>query len=57
MRAVAMATPGMTLVFSFRVTPMMPARPPHTAMSTSQTVGMVRASSSEWAVEMGEREK
>ena len=47
--AVAMATPGITLVFSFRVAATMPARPPNSAMSTSHRVGVVRASSSLWA--------
>ena len=53
----AIATPGITLLFSIRVLPMMPARPPKTAMSTSQMVGSVRASSSEEAVSIGDRVK
>ena len=42
MRAVAMANPGMAFVLSARVTEMMPARPPNTAISPSSTVGSVR---------------
>ena len=52
--AVAMATPGITLLaLSFLVEPMQPARPPQKAISTSQMVGWVRASSSEVELEMG----
>ena len=57
MRAVAIATPGMTFPPSLRVIPMMPASPPKTAIKTSQMVGDVRASSSDEGVAMGVREK
>lgn len=52
-RAVAIATPGITLDFSRRVMPMMPARPPVSAISTSHRVGVVRASSSDRASSSG----
>ena len=56
-RAVAIATPGITLLFSMRVLPIIPANPPKTAISTSQIVGSVRAKSSEDAVSIGENVK
>ncbi len=43
MSAVAIATPGMTLLAFFLVLPMPPAMPPKSAMSTSQSVGLVLA--------------
>ena len=57
MSAVAIATPGMTLLFSILVFPTAPAIPPHRAINTSQMVGEVRAISSEEGVEMGVNEK
>ena len=57
MSAVAIATPGMTLLFSCRVLPIAPAIPPHRAMMTSQAVGAVRASISGDGVVMGVSEK
>ena len=44
--AVAIATPGMTLPLLFVELATMPAKPPKKAISTSYTVGCVRASSS-----------
>lgn len=38
-KAVAIATPGITFDFSVRVIPMIPASPPHNAINTSQIVG------------------
>ena len=45
--AVAMATPGTMFENDFRVTATMPAAPPKVAISTSHSVGLVRASSSD----------
>ncbi len=39
--AVAMATPGITVDFCRRVTPMMPAKPPKKAIRTPQIVGAI----------------
>ena len=54
-KAVAMATPGMTLPMRWlrllRAT--IPASPPHSAMPTSYMVGEVRASSSDWTSSSG----
>jgi hypothetical protein len=51
--AVAMATPGISVVGSFRVCPIMPAAPPKKAISTSQIVGDVRANSSDETSDSG----
>ena len=54
MSAVAMATPGITLlVVSLRVVATAPAKPPAVAMRTSQMAGFVRASSSAVGALMG----
>lgn len=55
--AVAMATPGIKVVFSLRVSPIMPAAPPKNAISTSHRVGVVRATNSEYACDKGESRK
>ena len=52
--AVAIATPGITLPFSFLVKPIIPAKPPQIAIKTSHIVGLILARSSEWAVDIGE---
>ena len=52
-RAVAMATPGITLPFCLLLMATMPASPPNRAIITSYMVGLVRANSSECAVDMG----
>ncbi len=58
MRAVAMATPGITVdVRSFLDCATMPAKPPAVATSTSHTVGEVRARISLWAVDRGDKKK
>ena len=44
--AVAMATPGITLLFSVLVLPIAPAMPPAKAIKTSHIVGLVRANNS-----------
>ena len=49
-----MATPGITLLFSLRVIPIIPASPPNNAIKTSHIVGSVRANNSEEAVEIGD---
>ena len=46
MRAVAMATPEITVPFSLRLSSKMPASPPNRAIITSYMVGFVLASSS-----------
>ena len=46
MRAVAMATPEMTVPLSFRLISMIPAEPPNKAMNTSYIVGLVLVSNS-----------
>ena len=53
-RAVAIATPGITFDFSFLVIPIIPANPPQEAIITSQTLGCVLANSSDVSVEIGE---
>ena len=57
MRAVAMATPGMTFPLSLMLRATMPAAPPMKAMSTSKSVGEMRASSSDPASWKGETRK
>ena len=52
-----MATPGISVVFSRRVRPIMPAAPPKKAISTSQIVGDVRASNSDCAFVNGDSAK
>src|SRR6056300_1514025 len=52
-RAVAMATPGITLDFSFLDPAKIPARPPKKATTTSNSVGFVRANNSFEASEIG----
>lgn len=42
-KAVAIATPGITFDFSVRVISMIPAIPLHNAINTSQIVGWMRA--------------
>ncbi len=44
-----MATPGITLLIFFLVAATIPASPPNKAIITSQIVGVVRASNSDWA--------
>ena len=56
-RAVAIATPGITFVFSFLVVATIPAKPPKNPINTSHTVGVVLASSSDWAELSGEIKK
>lgn len=53
----AMATPGITLDFSFLEPARIPARPPKNATRTSNKVGFVRANSSLEGAEMGETKK
>ena len=56
--AVAMATPEiMVNDCSLREVAMMPAAPPKKAMMTSNRVGLVRASNSDWASLSGEMRK
>ena len=55
--AVAMATPGMTLLFSLREPARMPVKPPNKATNTSRNVGLVRANSSLPASSIGEMRK
>ena len=53
----AMATPGITLDFSFLEPARIPARPPKNATRTSNKVGFVRVNSSLEGAEMGETKK
>ena len=53
MSAVAIATPGTMLDGFRRVAAIMPAPPPAQAISTSHTVGVVRARSSDWGCDSG----
>lgn len=56
-KAVAIATPGSTFPFPFVARATMPAAPPHNAISTSYSVGDVRAKSSDWASSSGVSKK
>ena len=56
-KAVAIDTPGITLLFSFLVPATIPANPPNKAMNTSHIVGVVLANSSDFASWIGEMQK
>ena len=52
-----MATPGITLLFSFLEPARIPASPPKKATNTSKRVGFVRVKSSFDGVEIGDTKK